>query len=66
VGISTRAPDRLIQWVTKEQDNDKGGKRMDKLNDLELLVRYQDLDDREAGREIARRIKSGSWKLGVK
>jgi hypothetical protein len=39
---------------------------MDKLNDLELLVRSQDLDDREAGREIARRIKAGSWKLGVK
>jgi hypothetical protein len=37
---------------------------MDKLNDLELLVRYQDHDDREAGREIARRMKAGTWRLG--
>ncbi len=35
-----------------------------KMTDWKLLKLYQDNDDREAGREIARRIKAKVWALG--
>jgi hypothetical protein len=35
-----------------------------KMTDLQLLELYQDKNDVEAGREIAKRIKAKTWTLG--